>query len=54
MEIIKNLYVYRLTIIAPAFCGLKEIALAAIELQSKNKTTVNWGSIYSNRTVTTE
>ena len=34
------------------FCGLREIALTAIELQGKNQTTVNRGVEYSNRTVT--
>ena len=34
---------YRLTIIAQTFCGIKEIVLTAIELQGKNQITVNHG-----------
>ena len=34
-EKLYNQYMYRLTIIAQIFCGLKEILLTAIELQGK-------------------
>ena len=43
-----NLKFGMLTIIAQTICGLKEIAVAAIELLSKNQMA---GSKYSNRTV---
>ena len=40
---LKHRYVCRLAIIAQTFCGLKVIALTAIELQGKNQTTVSRG-----------
>ena len=42
-EYLKNWYAHSLTIIAQMLCGLKEIAMTTIELQSKNQTTVNCG-----------